>query len=117
MRRSRFSNARGNDCVDQRVYGQNTGHSLFNFRGDVDGENSIFNTANDSSGGHSGGPIHSPTYPDSNGPYVLAVVTNGMCGQCGPGEASQNDITYPAMVRRMTAALARLTTAKRVARP
>jgi hypothetical protein len=105
------------NCVNQRVFGQDIGHSIVNFRGVVDGETTIFNTANDISTAHSGGPILSPTYPDSNGPYILAVVTNEMCGTCNEPGTSLQDKTYPTMVRRMTAALAGFMTEKRAQWP
>ncbi|HEX2875892.1 MAG TPA: trypsin-like serine protease [Polyangiaceae bacterium] len=104
-------------CVANSVYGQDTPHSTFNWRGAVNGEWTIFNTANDISPGHSGGPIWSATYPDANGPYVLGVVTNEMCSTCAPGEGSANDNTYPTMARAMTSDLAGLITDKRAQFP
>ena len=104
-------------CANWRVFGQDVGHSIVNFRGIVDGEPTIFNTANDISGGHSGGPILSPTYPDSNGPYILAVVTNEMCGTCNEPGLTVEEKTYPTMVRRITPALAGFMTEKRTQWP
>ncbi|HEX2875595.1 MAG TPA: trypsin-like serine protease [Polyangiaceae bacterium] len=100
-------------CVAGRAYGQDIGHSLFNFRGLVGGEKTIFQSANDTSPGHSGGPIWSSSYPDSNGPYVLGIVTNSMCATCAaPETPTANDKTYPTMNWKMTAAVAGIITDK-----
>jgi hypothetical protein len=97
-----------------RASGQNKGHSFFNVRGPDDiGENSIFDSANDVSPGHSGGPAFSPNYPDSaGGPYELGIFTNERCGQCIT-DGSTNDRIYPMMSRRMTTTLAGLILDKR----
>lgn len=102
-------------CVANTAYGQSVGHSFFNVRGpDAIGENTIFNSANDISPGHSGGPAFSPSYPDTaGGPYELGVITNEMCGTCNEAGIPANDKTYPAMSRRMTTTLAGLITDKR----
>lgn len=100
-----------------RVYGQNVARPVVDHRGTVGGETTIFNTANDISPGHSGSPIWSPTYPDSNGPYVLGHITNQMCGTCNEFGVSEHDRKYPTMARRMTAALAGFITDKRTLYP
>jgi hypothetical protein len=107
------------NCVANTAYGQNVGHSFFNVRGpDQIGENAIFNSANDMSPGHSGGPSYSPTYPDSAGaPYVLGLVTNEMCGTCNEPGVPANDKTYPMMSRRMTETLFALISDKKAAYP
>jgi hypothetical protein len=89
-------------CVNDSVYGNTTGHSTFNWRGAVSGENTIYNTANDMSPGHSGGPVVSSNYPNSNGPYVLGVVTNQMCGTCNEIGLPDDEKTYPSMIFAMT---------------
>jgi len=105
-------------CVEESVYGQNVGHSTFNWRGYINGEPTIFNTANDISPGHSGGPIWSSSYPDTNGPYVLGIVTNEMCGRCDATEnVPANDKTYPTMAFAMTSWVAGLITDKRTHYP
>jgi hypothetical protein len=88
-------------CVANTVYGETVGRTSVLFRGpDTSGQLSIFQTGNDISGGHSGSMIWSPTYPDANGPYALAVVTNHMCGTC-VGQTGTT-LTHPTFVRRMT---------------
>jgi len=83
------------------VYGETVGRTSVLFRNnDTSGHKSIFQTGNDMSGGHSGSMIWSTTYPDANGPYVLAIVTNTLCGTCA-GQ-SGTTLTHPTMVRRIT---------------
>jgi hypothetical protein len=105
-------------CLDGGVYGETSGHSTFNWRGVVNSEATVFNTANTMSSGHSGGPIVSSNYPDTNGPYVLGIVTNEMCGRCPASDPySQNDKTWPTMANAMTSWVAGLITAARADYP
>jgi hypothetical protein len=88
-------------CVADTVYGETVSRGSVLFRNpDTSGELSIFQTGNDHNGGHSGSMIWSTSYPDANGPYALAVLTNALCGTCA-GQ-SGTTLTHPTMVRRMT---------------
>lgn len=89
-------------CTSNRAYGETVGRTSVLFRGpDTSGSLAIFQTGNDTSVGHSGGPIWSDEYPNSTGgPYVLAIFTNQLCGTC-TGE-SGTTLTHPTMVRRIT---------------
>ncbi len=94
-------------CTANTVYGETVGHTSVLFRGPDPGDGNyplIFQTSNDTSPGHSGGPIWSNVYPNTTGgPYVLAIYTNLMCGQCiASGDGSASDKANPTMVRSMS---------------
>lgn len=94
------------------VYGEVASRGSVLFRNnDTSGQKSIFQTANDHSGGHSGSMIWSPVYPDASGPYALAIVTNAFCDTCS-GQ-SGTTLTHPTMVRRLTPWVAGFITTQR----
>jgi Trypsin len=83
------------------AYGETASRTSVLFRNnDTSGQKSIFQTGNDHSAGHSGSMIWSTTYPDANGPYALAVVTNALCDTCAGFSGTTR--THPTMVRRIT---------------
>lgn len=106
-------------CVANTIYGETGGRGSTLFRGPDPGDgnyNLIFQTANDHNPGHSGSAIWSNSYPYSTGgPYVLAVLTNQLCGTCG--NETGTTLSHPTMVRSMSPWLVGFISNQRVAYP
>lgn len=105
-------------CVSNMAYGQNFGSNAVGFTYPSTGEsnfNLYYRVGNDWSGGHSGGPIWSNSYPNSSGPYTLGIAIWQHCDTCAT--ATGDVYTHPNGVRSMSPFLAGFISNQRTAYP